>query len=199
MNALRSNWDSARVAATLLLTNPGVPFIYYGEEIGMRGAKPDERIRTPMQWDGSATAGFTTGMPWEELAGEVETVNVATQSADANSLLNHYRALIRLRAAHPALRAGDMALVNSDSRKVYAALRYGEGETILIVANLSEDAVSEYALSLSSGPLAGVASAQMLLGEGSPAAPKINVTGGFDAYAPLPTLPPKSAVVIALK
>jgi len=199
MNALRSNWDSAKVAATLLLTNPGVPFIYYGEEIGMRGAKPDERIRTPMQWDASATAGFTTGKPWEDLSGNLEKVNVAAQSADAGSLLNHYRALIRLRAAHPALRAGDMALVESDSLKVYAALRYGEGEKILVVANLSEDVVSDYALSLASGPLKGIKGAQMLLGEGSPSAPGINAAGGFDAYAPLPTLLPKTALVIALK
>ncbi|MDH7490522.1 MAG: alpha-amylase family glycosyl hydrolase, partial [Anaerolineae bacterium] len=199
MNALRNDWASARLAATLLLTNPGVPFIYYGEEIGMRGAKPDERIRTPMQWDSSPTAGFTTGTPWQQLAGDVTTVNVATQSADDGSLLNHYRALIQLRMEHPALRAGDMALVKSDSCKVYAALRYGEGEAILIVANLSETPVTDYALSLASGPLKHVSVARMLLGEGQPIAPVVNAAGGFDAYTPLPTLEPKSALVIALK
>ena len=59
------------MAAALLLTGPGVPFIYYGEEIGMTGAKPDERIRTPMRWDASApAAGFSTHAPWEPLSGD---------------------------------------------------------------------------------------------------------------------------------
>ncbi|MEI2689565.1 MAG: alpha-amylase family glycosyl hydrolase [Anaerolineae bacterium] len=55
------------LAATTLLTLPGVPFIYYGEEIGMTGNKPDERIRTPMQWADEANGGFTSGTPWEAL------------------------------------------------------------------------------------------------------------------------------------
>ena len=69
MSDLRGERRTRRkVAADLLLTQPGVPFIYYGEEIGMSGVKPDERIRTPMQWDSTdATGGFTTGTPWEPL------------------------------------------------------------------------------------------------------------------------------------
>ena len=94
---------------------------------------------------------------------------------------------------------GDMTLVQSDSRKVYAVLRQGESETILVVANLSEDPVSDYHLSLGKGSLSGTLSAQMLLGEGKPAALIANAAGGFDAYAPLPTLEPKSALLIALK
>jgi len=199
MNALRNDVASAKVAAALLLTNPGVPFIYYGEEIGMRGAKPDERIRTPMQWDSSETAGFTTGEPWEALAGDLETVNVATQDADPDSLLNQYRALIRLREAHPALRAGDAALVTSTSQKVYAMLRHGEGETLLIVANLSDEPVSEYSLALESGPLAGALGAEVLFGQGEAVALQVNADGGFDAYVPLPVLEPKSVLVIALR
>jgi alpha-amylase len=61
LTALGGDVARAKLAATLLLTLPGLPFVYYGEEIGMSGDKPDERLRTPMQWSGSANAGFTQG------------------------------------------------------------------------------------------------------------------------------------------
>lgn len=199
MNQLRDDVDRAKAAATLLLTNPGMPFIYYGEEIGMRGAKPDERIRTPMQWDGTAAAGFTTGQPWEGLSTGFEEVNVAAQTGDPTSLLSHYRALIRLRNAHPALRVGDMTLVDAGSRQVYSYLRHGEGETLLVVVNLSDKEVSDYKLTLSAGPLAGAPDATLLLGDGQPAAPTVNSAGGLDAYVPLPVLPPYGAFVIQLQ
>jgi alpha-amylase len=199
MNQLRDNLDRAKAAAALLLTNPGMPFIYYGEEIGMRGAKPDERIRAPMQWDGTAAAGFTTGQPWEDLSTRFEETNVAAQTGDPTSLLSHYRALIRLRAAHPALRAGDMTLVDTGSRQVYSYLRHGQGETLLVVVNLSDKEVSDYKLTLAAGPLPGAPEAVLLLGEGQIAAPEVNAGGGFDGYAPLPTLPPYGAFVIQLK
>jgi glycosidase len=64
MSVLQGEVSKARVAAAILLTAPGVPFIYYGEEIGMTGTKPDEDIRRPMQWDAGPNAGFSTGSPW---------------------------------------------------------------------------------------------------------------------------------------
>src|SRR5574341_710677 len=64
MSVLNDNVDTAKNAAFLLLTSPGVPFVYYGEEIGMLGKKPDEDIRRPLQWSDDANAGFTTGNPW---------------------------------------------------------------------------------------------------------------------------------------
>ena len=93
----------AKTAATLQLAFGGVPFIYYGEEIGMQGTKPDENIRRPMQW--TAEGGFTTGTPWNGYYEDYRERNVAGQDADPNSLLNHYRDLIRLRSEHAALRA----------------------------------------------------------------------------------------------
>ena len=107
MTALNGNVDKAKVAAALLLTAPGTPFIYYGEEIGMTGAKPDEMIRTPMQWSAAANAGFTTGTPWELLNPDyARGVNVAAQIEDPISLLSYYRTLIQLRNSHPALQTG---------------------------------------------------------------------------------------------
>jgi alpha-amylase len=68
MSQLGGNVERAHIAAVWLLTAEGVPFVYYGEEVGLAGTKPDERIRTPMPWsDGSIRVGFTTGIPWEPL------------------------------------------------------------------------------------------------------------------------------------
>ena len=67
MSQLGNDVNKAKVAAALLLTSPGTPFIYYGEEIGMSGMKPDENLRRPMQWDSEKDAGFTTGKPWRPL------------------------------------------------------------------------------------------------------------------------------------
>ena len=95
----------------MLLTAPGVPFVYYGEEIGMTGVKPDELIRTPMQWSAQENAGFTAGVPWESVNEDYQGKNVAEQSKDPTSLLSCYRELIRLRAAHPVLQLGDYSLL----------------------------------------------------------------------------------------
>ena len=74
---------AAKLAATLLLTGGGTPFVYYGEEIGMTGQKPDERIRTPMRWDATGpAAGFTSSTPWEPLGYEPPVTDVATERAD---------------------------------------------------------------------------------------------------------------------
>jgi alpha-amylase len=63
MSVLNGNVDKAKVAASLLLTSPGTPFIYYGEEIGMQGRKPDEDIRLPMQWSGERMPGLAVAGP----------------------------------------------------------------------------------------------------------------------------------------
>jgi alpha-amylase len=200
-NRVNSEFDddigSAKVAATLLLTNPGVPFIYYGEEIGMMGEKPDERIRTPMQWsDEIDTAGFTSGQPWEALDESYAVYNVATQTDDPASLLNHYRNLIRLRGEHPALRYGDWALVESSERPVYSYLRYTDEETLLILINLNHREIDDYSLALPEGVLEDVESIELLYGEGDFAAPKIDEGGN---YKPLAVLPPRSTWIVELK
>jgi alpha-amylase len=198
MNELR-DVDKAKVAATLLLTQPGVPFIYYGEEIGMMGAKPDERIRTPMQWSADeATGGFTTGTPWEELQRDAAEVNVAAQDADPASLLSHYRNLIGLRNAHPALQHGDYVPVDSESRQVYSFLRRSPDETLLVIINLSDDPQTDYALELEEGLSAGQTAA-LVEGAGDVTQPEINAEGGFAGYLPLPELAPFSLTLIELK
>ena len=199
MNTLRGSVDKAKVAATLVLTQPGVPFIYYGEEIGMSGIKPDERIRTPMQWDSTErTAGFTSGHPWQVLQNDIDTVNVnvAAQLDDPESLLSRYRDLIHLRAAHPALAHGDFVPVASNVSEVYSFLRRSDGETLLVVINLSGDVVTDYALSLDAGLPGAVVSS--VYGAADPVQPVLSADGGFADYAPVPELAPYSLMVFAL-
>jgi glycosidase len=188
-----------RVAADLLLTGPGVPFIYYGEEIGMSRRKPDERIRTPMRWDAtSPAAGFSNHDPWEAMSDDPPTLNVASESADPASLLSHYRDLIRLRAAHPALAVGTFIPVASDLPSVVAALRSSPAETALVLTNVSA-AVATPTLSLAAGPLCGEPTADLVLGSGSAVAPVVSSAGGFAGYRPLTAIPPRSSAVIVLQ
>ena len=82
MSVFSGNVDKAKVAASLLLTSPGTPFLYYGEEIGMQGRKPDEDIRLPMQWSGEENAGFSAGKPWRNPGADSPQVNVEAQLND---------------------------------------------------------------------------------------------------------------------
>lgn len=202
LTQLGGDEGKAKVAATLQLTSPGVPFIYYGEEIGMTGERTgdtDEPRRLPMQWNSdSTTVGFTDGRPWKAVARDYETRSVALQTDDPNSLLSHYRTLIHLRSQHEALRVGEWAEVKTGNGRVYAALRYTDNETLLIIVNLSIEEQSEYALTLAEGPLSDPVSATLLMGEGEPTPPVVNETGGFDDYQPLPILPPQSSTIIQL-
>ncbi|MEO8273613.1 MAG: alpha-amylase family glycosyl hydrolase, partial [Chloroflexota bacterium] len=205
MSAVFGDVPSARLAAFMLLSGPGFPFIYYGEEIGLQGRKPDEQIRTPMPWtaDGPA-AGFTTGTPWEPLAEDWATANVAVEVGDPTSLLETYRSLIGFRAAHPALAAGGTLLVDGGGGPVIGWLRVAKAETMLVVVNVGATPVSEYALSLAGGPLCGLFEVTFEGGVGDPSTPsfvgpEINATGGFDAYRPLGTLAPRSGYIISLK
>ena len=187
-----------KVAASLLLTGPGVPFLYYGEEIGMIGAKPDERIRRPMQWDDSPLAGFTDGgRAWQPLndAEHVAYANVATQTDDADSLLSYYRRLIHLRNDNPALRRGDLTAVDSSSRGVYAFLRHDESQALLVVINLDDAPARDFTLSLDESAL-DLSAPSLVYGSGDIAAPQLNASGGFEGYAPLSTLDAQSLLVL---
>ncbi len=199
MSEFRGDVGMARTAATILLTNPGVPFLYYGEEIGMQGQKPDERIRTPMQWtDDPDHAGFSTVPAWQPPDASAAAFNVAAQTDDPQSLLSHYRRLIHLRNQSPALRHGHMTLVDSSARPVYSFLRHTPDETLLVVINLNHQEVTDYSLSLENGPLLPQPQAELLLGEGTVQAPQVNDTGGFSEYTPLQVLPPRSSFIVRL-
>jgi alpha-amylase len=138
---------SAKLAATLLLTLPGLPFIYYGEEIGMTGNKPDPRLRTPMHWTRGPAAGFTTGVPWEPLQPDSMTANVQAQESDASSLLNLHRRLIHLRGANSALAVGELLPLTANHPAVAAYLRRDGERAVLVVANLGATPLPNVAIS----------------------------------------------------
>ena len=151
----------ARVANMLLLTLRGTPTSYYGEEIGMEdvpiplvkvmdppavnqpeiahivGRDPE---RTPMQWDASPNAGFTTEgvTPWLPLADDYAQRNVAQQETNPTSMLALYRALTALRQAESSLSVGDYASVDSGAANVFAYVRTAPGaDRFLIVLNFA--------------------------------------------------------------
>jgi alpha-glucosidase len=145
-----------KVLAMLLLTLRGTPFIYYGEEIGMRDIavrrseikdpvgkrfwpffKGRDGCRSPMQWDGSLYAGFSNNLPWLPVHPNHTWRNVESQRADMNSLFNFYRRLIQLRREFPALRKGLFQLLTFDPVSLLAYLRVLPGQTLLIALNFS--------------------------------------------------------------
>ncbi len=199
MTELHGDVARAKLAASLLLTLPGVPFLYYGEEIGMSGAKPDPRLRTPMQWTRERAAGFTTGSPWEPLQADSFTANVSVEDADPGSLLNHYRRLVHLRAATPALGSGKLVPLDAGTDQVVAWLREADEDLALVVANLGDSEVRGVTLSSSDATLpAGRYAASMLLGAGTPPRLSVGGDGRVRGYAPLPSLAARTAYVIRL-
>lgn len=156
IEVLGGDMNKARVAASLLLTAPGTPYIYYGEEIGMRGKKPDEDIRRPMQWTDGPNAGFSCpeAIPWRPPYEDHTQVNAAAQQGMDGSLLTHYQTLIALRKAHPALQTGSTTLVSTDHNAVYAVLRSRPDEQVLVIINLSGDTIDNYLLEAAASPLA---------------------------------------------
>lgn len=144
--------DKLKVAFAFLLTMPGVPFIYYGDEIGMRyveglasveGGYGRTGSRSPMQWDDSVNAGFGCS-PREMLYIAQDEApdrpTAAAQMADENSLYNEVKRLIALRQAHPALQSwGEFEIVHAEQNAYpLAYTRSGGGEKLLVVLNPSD-------------------------------------------------------------
>jgi glycosidase len=199
MSTLNDDVDAARTAATLLLTSPGVPFLYYGEEIGMLGKKPDENIRLPMQWTADEDAGFTTGSPWRAPNGDYTTKNAADQNADPDSLLSLYRRLIHIRNDHAALRVGDYYAVDTNNPDVFASLRASREEAVLVLINLGSETVSDYALNLEESPLAGEYMLAPLLDSAQFTSLGVTEGGGFENYRPVPEIPPYGQFILQLQ
>ena len=134
----------------LLMSMPGTPVIYYGDEIGMGDnlfLKDRDGVRTPMQWSPDRNGGFSTAEPVRLYAPPVTdptygylAVNVESQRRHGSSLLNWMRRIVAVRKATRAFGRGTLTLLYPANRRVLAYLREHEGETILVVANLAGSA-----------------------------------------------------------
>ncbi len=111
------------------------------EVLAILDRKSRDNSRTPVQWDDSPHAGFTTGEPWIEVASNYPEVNAAAAVADPDSVFHHYRRLIELRKADPLVTTGRYELLDREHPSVYAYLRRGDGEALLVVNNFYADPV----------------------------------------------------------
>jgi alpha-glucosidase len=145
----------SKVAAAMLLTLRGTPFLYYGEELGMQNTViPEEEIqdpfgktytqlsrdpeRSPMQWNDSVNAGFTAAVPWLRVNNDYKIRNVILQQKDKNSVLNFYKKLIRLRKESVTLQKGKLVIINHSTANVLIYLRQYEDQAFLIGLNFSD-------------------------------------------------------------
>jgi alpha-glucosidase len=167
----RRTEERAKLAAAMLLTLRGTPFLYYGEEIGMRDGKiarrqivdpPGKRYwplykgrdacRTPLPWNDSPGAGFTSGKPWLPLNPDYRDVNVEAQRDDPNSVFSFYRSLIWLRKKTPALHSGDFRPLPKQTGRALVYLRETGTQRVLVTLNFSD---SPCDVSLDSPDVAG--------------------------------------------
>lgn len=143
LNELGSDPEKYKQASAILMTMPGAPYIYYGEEIGMLGLKPDEQIREPFLWDvKEKDNGRTTWI--EPVYSTDKTVTpLALQKNDPSSYFNHYKELIHLRSSYPALAIGSLELPETDYDKTLMVFSRKQGEQeIFVIHHVGETPVS---------------------------------------------------------
>lgn len=162
--------ERAKCVAVLMLTARGIPFIYYGDEIGMRDYVAEsiacmrdiqgvlayekaigngksysealiianqrcrDKSRSPMQWDASEYAGFSTAKPWMEVHISRSVINVENQLIDGNSIFNHYKQLISIREKHKSLLYGVYEKLDMQENAIYFVRKY-ESEEVLVIIN----------------------------------------------------------------
>lgn len=138
---LKGNVNHLKVAANLLLTLPGLPYLYYGEEIGMLGLKPDENLREPFLWDIRARDRQRTFWRRGKYSTSQTVQPLATQQTNPDSLFSHYKRLIRYRNNHPVLndnlsRLGQTGIQQTGT--VSFVRQSANGQRVLLVHNLTK-------------------------------------------------------------
>jgi glycosidase len=137
MSELNGELEQAKLCASILLTLPGTPFLYYGEELGMVGSKPDENIRLPFPWytDGKGV-GQTSWREYEDLSIINRQQSYEAQKLDKKSLLKHYIQLIKLRKENEALSSGMIEAYPNEIFESEIYVRSTDKQRLLVIHNL---------------------------------------------------------------
>ncbi|HEX2920647.1 MAG TPA: alpha-amylase family glycosyl hydrolase [Bacteroidales bacterium] len=137
LSSVSNNADKMKMAAALLFTLPGSPYLYYGEEIGMQGKKPDQNIREPFIWDKKENDKIRASWIKPRFSTDSTVVSANQQLTDNSSLLNYYKKLISLRNSSYALTYGELLPVEQPNQSICAFIRADQQETLLVLHNLS--------------------------------------------------------------
>ena len=149
--ALRNNADKMKLAADMYILAEGIPFIYYGEEIGMKSGSDDPSKRTGLVWapegkDKMYTTWVESGAYGNAKVYNKKTVPVSVQQKDPESLLNHYKRVIRVKTAHPALLHGRLKAVPTDSAVLESWVMESAEEKAFVIHNVSSTRTETVAL-----------------------------------------------------
>ncbi|MFZ5971745.1 MAG: alpha-amylase family glycosyl hydrolase [Bacteroidota bacterium] len=138
MSELGDDESRARLAVSILMTLPGTPYVYYGEEIGMKGVKPDEYIREPFLWDVAGKDPMQT--KWEEprYSTEATVTPLAQQKSDPQSLYHFYKNWIGFRNGSRVLTYGSLELSPVKGGEIVSFYRVSEGEKWLVIHNVAD-------------------------------------------------------------
>ncbi|HEX5113190.1 MAG TPA: alpha-amylase family glycosyl hydrolase [Saprospiraceae bacterium] len=143
MNRIRSTLGESigqsKLAGAILLTLPGTPFIYYGEEIGMLGMKPDEYLREPFVWSNKTRKDSTWLKPKYSIHNKVSPLD--SQMVNQKSMYTFYKFWISMRKTHPALTRGSIEFIKTDYPNVLAFIRRYKDEELMVIHNLDEKPV----------------------------------------------------------
>ncbi|MEP2294710.1 alpha-amylase family glycosyl hydrolase [Algoriphagus sp.] len=143
LNELGSDPQRYKQASAILMTMPGAPYIYYGEEIGMLGLKPDENIREPFLWDEKEKDTGRTSRIEPVYTTDATVTPLAAQKNDPESYFNHYKNLISLRNTNPALAIGTLELPEEEfPSEIMAYARKSDNQEIFVIHNLGKKEVS---------------------------------------------------------
>ena len=130
------NIDKYKAAAAIYLTLPGAPYVYYGEEIGMKGSKPDERIREPFIWQEDASENSS----WIDITNDT-AIALENQIGDVNSIYSFYKDIINIRKNNPVLKYGQLEEMDNSYNNLYAIKRSYKGSEAYVLVSVDKEPI----------------------------------------------------------